>query len=264
MLASLLPGLREVRTPLTVGYLWLLVIWLAFADKMPTERPASDNLIARWFDLGGLLGQPARLAALSFLAYVIGAIVTDVVEAVLRKVETLLRERFSVVRVAVVRVAPLPYEYSITEDSFRSLLSDEIIEVRAALGAPPTGYENLAPEKKKMIKDVELGENTPLSNLRSRLLVANQEVYGEYDRFAAEADFRVNLSLPTFALGILVAVQLGNAWGCLGLVLVAGVLLIQGRARGALADAVLMRAVLDGVIEHPVSARAREAIARLS
>ncbi len=34
MLASLLPGLRDLRAPLTAGYVLLLAIYLAFADEL--------------------------------------------------------------------------------------------------------------------------------------------------------------------------------------------------------------------------------------
>lgn len=80
MLGSLLPGVREVRTPLTVGYLWLLIAWLAFADRFPTERPDTDTdavgLTVRLFALGDIVGPAIALAALSFIAYIAGALLT--------------------------------------------------------------------------------------------------------------------------------------------------------------------------------------------
>jgi hypothetical protein len=76
MLASLLPGLRDVRTPLTVGYLWLLTAWLVFGEQLPKSRASGNGLVAQLFDLGGLLGKAAPIAALSFTAYLLGAILT--------------------------------------------------------------------------------------------------------------------------------------------------------------------------------------------
>ncbi|MFF4392878.1 MULTISPECIES: hypothetical protein [unclassified Streptomyces] len=40
MLASLLPGLRELRTPLATGYLYLLLLFLLFSDSIPTKNEA--------------------------------------------------------------------------------------------------------------------------------------------------------------------------------------------------------------------------------
>lgn len=71
MLTSLLPGLREVRGPLTVGYLWLLALWLAFPDWLPElakVRPFAD--ISRVLPL---VGEGVVLSLVTFLAYLIGA-----------------------------------------------------------------------------------------------------------------------------------------------------------------------------------------------
>jgi hypothetical protein len=73
MLASLLPGLRDLRTPLTVGYLWLICGWLWFHRVLPrrdTARGAMEDL----YHLYGILPPAAGLAALSFIAYFLGSI----------------------------------------------------------------------------------------------------------------------------------------------------------------------------------------------
>src|SRR5687768_7664884 len=74
MLAGLLPGLRQVRTPLAVGYMWLLVLWLLFADDLP-RNPTDGSLISRVFELGGFFGKAAVVATLSFVAYLIGSLI---------------------------------------------------------------------------------------------------------------------------------------------------------------------------------------------
>ncbi|MFF4696460.1 hypothetical protein [Streptomyces chattanoogensis] len=74
MLASLLPGLRELRTPLTVGYLWLICVWLWFHDVLP-QRAAAHGAISDLYDLVGVLPSASFLAALTFIAYFLGSIV---------------------------------------------------------------------------------------------------------------------------------------------------------------------------------------------
>src|SRR5215831_6893001 len=76
MLSSLLPGLRDVRTPLMVGYSWLLIAWLVFAGKIPKQRPPGNGAIAHLFDLSSLVGPTVTLATLSVIAYILGAILT--------------------------------------------------------------------------------------------------------------------------------------------------------------------------------------------
>src|SRR5260370_42274600 len=74
MLSSLLPGLRELRTPLATGYLWLANIWLMVGWKLPSKKPANGPIAAFW-DLGTLTGKAAVLAVISFAAYMIGTFV---------------------------------------------------------------------------------------------------------------------------------------------------------------------------------------------
>ncbi|MCW2503188.1 MAG: hypothetical protein JWO79_1472 [Actinomycetia bacterium] len=77
MLTSILPGLRDLRGPLTAGYLWLLAAWIAFGDLMPHARPRSGDMpIQAAFDLAGFFGKGAVVAAISFTAYLFGAFVS--------------------------------------------------------------------------------------------------------------------------------------------------------------------------------------------
>ena len=73
MLASILPGLRELRVPLVCGYISLLAAWLAFSDRLPHARPLNGSLAAVW-DVGGYLGKPAIIGAMTFVAYLVGAV----------------------------------------------------------------------------------------------------------------------------------------------------------------------------------------------
>ncbi|GAA3827631.1 hypothetical protein ACFS5L_30465 [Streptomyces phyllanthi] len=74
VLASLLPGLRDLRTPLTVGYLWLICGWLWFRDAL-LRRATARGPIADLYALDGVLPSATFLAALTFIAYFLGSIV---------------------------------------------------------------------------------------------------------------------------------------------------------------------------------------------
>jgi hypothetical protein len=75
VLMNLLPGLRELRAPLVSGYLWLISAWLLVGQWkwLPSGRPPGDGEVARLWDLGGTLGRTVVLAAVTFLAYLIGS-----------------------------------------------------------------------------------------------------------------------------------------------------------------------------------------------
>ena len=74
MLYLPVPGLREVRAPLTAGYLWLLAAWIAVGDELPRVRPAAGQKpVQAVFDLAGFFGKGAVVAAITFTAYLLGA-----------------------------------------------------------------------------------------------------------------------------------------------------------------------------------------------
>jgi hypothetical protein len=73
VLASILPGLREIRAPLAAGYLWLVIGWLLFHDRVETGSSASGavDALTGFRDAIGLGG---IAAAATFVAYVLGAL----------------------------------------------------------------------------------------------------------------------------------------------------------------------------------------------
>ena len=85
MLTSLLPGLRELRAPLSAGAIWLLSIWLVAEPSVPTSEEAT-GFVASVYRLGGLLSALGLGAALAFAAYVLGSLSVFVFSGPLRGV----------------------------------------------------------------------------------------------------------------------------------------------------------------------------------
>jgi hypothetical protein len=77
MLASLLPGVRHVRTPLIAGYLYFLAVWLLLGPDRLVPGAGGDTVaehrLANAIDLAGRGG---TLAALSVAAILLGSLVT--------------------------------------------------------------------------------------------------------------------------------------------------------------------------------------------
>lgn len=73
MVAALLPGLRDLRSPLAAGYVWLLAMYIAFESSVPTESQATGiwESLLRLQDTISSLGAGV---ALSFAAYLLGSI----------------------------------------------------------------------------------------------------------------------------------------------------------------------------------------------
>jgi hypothetical protein len=73
MLMSLLPGLRQLRAPVSAGVIWLLVLWFAVGDGL-LASPHRAPLINSVLDLSRLLGRPVSLGLLTVSTYVIGVL----------------------------------------------------------------------------------------------------------------------------------------------------------------------------------------------
>lgn len=231
MLASLLPGLRDVRVPLTVGYLWLLNAWLWFSGCLP-ENPPKSGLAGRAVDLGELVGPAGVLAAVSFGAYVVGAL--------------LLLPGPARLPVGIQALFPIESSDSkTTRDEYQLFLGQlgASIENRSN-GLSPSQYDEVA-------KDAHRATGATADELRPRLLVANQDLFGEFDRLASEGQFRLNIAWPLLALGATVSAAF-SWWWMVPTALVFYTLLTQGLRKSAQAVSVIQRAVLTGLVTHPL------------
>src|SRR4051812_38341538 len=73
MLASLLPGLRDLRTPLACGITWLLSAFFLFHDSLPAKADAT-GIASSLYQLHDLIGSAALGALTIALAYIIGVL----------------------------------------------------------------------------------------------------------------------------------------------------------------------------------------------
>ncbi len=71
MLASLLPGLRDLRAPLTAGYLLLIASYLAFHQEILAMAKAQHDVLQ---PLQAMVGPPGLLAAVTLTAYLVGVL----------------------------------------------------------------------------------------------------------------------------------------------------------------------------------------------
>ncbi|TFD22123.1 hypothetical protein [Cryobacterium sp. TMS1-13-1] len=62
MMSSLLPGLRDLRTPRTVGFFWLTSLWVLFGSQIPSSTAEADGLAHELFRLAGAFDAPILLA----------------------------------------------------------------------------------------------------------------------------------------------------------------------------------------------------------
>ena len=70
---QLLPGVRDIRSALVSGYLWLFAGWILLVGKLPAAQHPT-GILGNIHDLIHWAGPIATTAAVTLIAYVVGAI----------------------------------------------------------------------------------------------------------------------------------------------------------------------------------------------
>lgn len=251
MLATLLPGVREVRAPLVAGYLWLLAFWI-FLEPHFHAHPQHTELYDSLARLGDLMSPVGIAIVVSVAAYLTGALVEGVLQPLRRRFmyskfvsRRMLRyRRLRPWRPGRPSDVGLLLSNQAVMDAERRLM-DVRLDPRDLLGSDATFELQAAIE----------GE---WSLIATRLMGESPELFAAYDRLKAEAELRfaVTMSLP---LVLAAASFRSSAWWLLGLVLLIP-LLIDGVARARQGDDVLADALLIGTVEAPSVERMRRRV----
>lgn len=221
MLANILPGLRDLRTPLAVGFMWLFAVWLVIYPYIPTQEEASGP-IAEFYRLFGAFEGAALVAVVTFAAYLVG-VVMEPISVLPRMVGHLLFARGMMLpayrRDYVVLSAPIMADAK----SFSSYLASRLVaapdtperrkifRILGYIGDPPPRYEfyETPPPRPQISEHMVLAERI-LVNMHStvrvaagRLQVTKSELFNPYDRATAEASFRYGVIIPLLALAAL-------------------------------------------------------------
>jgi hypothetical protein len=72
MLTNLLPGLRDLRAPLSAGYLWLAAGWLFLAPQLPASVDDAQGVLKDIYRVVDASDPITVLAGLTFVAYILG------------------------------------------------------------------------------------------------------------------------------------------------------------------------------------------------
>lgn len=246
MLTSILPGLREVRTPLSLGYLWLACAWAIFGGETARSRSPFGAMRTLW-ELGEYLGHGPLLGVATFVAYLTGSILEVNPQRLWQFggrpdwiTDTLNRWRAS----PAMKWLRFPALSATTEKD----LLIAVFKRRSDVGQAEASQ----------VFNTILGE---VRQLATRLQAANADLFNKYDRLLAEATFRFNVA-P--ALGVLVLIVV---WGSgLNVVLALAstallacaivILLKQVAFRMAQANEVIAQALIVGIIESEAVKRA--------
>jgi len=85
MLTNLLPGLRDLRAPLSAGYLWLAAGWLYFAPQLPSSVNDAQGVLKDIYRVIQASSPVTVAAGLTFAAYIIGIFFTGLLTGPIRQ-----------------------------------------------------------------------------------------------------------------------------------------------------------------------------------
>ena len=277
MLATLLPGLRDLRTPLAVGYLWMIGLWLVLNHYLPESINQTNVPLSSMFELGVFLGTPVMLAAISFVAYLLGSMLTITyllpAERFIQRtmfgslvnlfgtgstrsgasLGTSLRSQFHSLVMSRLREADdltislaqhtdiLQIEINTRTSAYRPWGVSEAVDL-----AKPTELANVYVDK--IIAD--------LPAVGIQLQAINRDYWDSYDRTTAEAEFRTAIGPPLAVTIVVIAIQTTAWW--LFLLVAPVYLFLLGRRQSARAVSILGQAVVLKMVEPPVLGRLRE------
>lgn len=223
--------------------MWLFIAWIWLdADAIASS---DSRIVERIIDLNDLVGASVTLAAVTFAAYLLGSILHQLSEAVVARPGL---GNFLPFGGEMLRAAQISTYASRRADQLVETYGSETIILRSA--SCPAQLRVDAQETGSLSGGLAM---TLMNELRYALVVRLQierdSLWQTYDRLKSEAELRVGIVPPLVALIITAAVTWHPV--LVGLLVIPAVLAIQAAGQRSRADAVVMQALLTGLIESP-------------
>lgn len=300
LLAQILPGFRDFRTPLVIGSLWLVFIWIWLGMPVPSKEE-TEGPVGLLNALGEYLTPTSFIGVLSFVAYVIGIVLALDSKLATRvhgvfnrrarqrsfdfRTQQELDKRLPIFLDGAGgtsrRATPQLYQL-VAAAAMRARDRDadwrEIYRKFGGSTAVDTAYGELWKERGEdynAAKHAEMIEKAfdhvrpqimhsieqELPVLGNKLLHTNKDLYEVYDRTTSEADFRLGIAPPIFALTVQQAIVLGpESLGLTILVSSIGLLLgvtliVKGWNKVQESTSTVLSMVQIGAIESPTIQR---------
>lgn len=278
-----MPGLRDLRTPLINGYLWLAAIWVA-AEQFGAVPDPQTSFVKRLTQLLDLEGPAAKLVVLSFSAYILGGLVAvrtigpgsradsagkrnafsrlilasvNVPVSLTLWIRTWARNgtgSLILERWAIDQVGALPRTQGLSKRiaADRELPERLRVQVLAALALeePEAELLELTRVMTHWVKSDEIGA------LRVRLRLERETLFQDHDRLVSEGELRCSIYFP-IALLIAEGALWQTPW-LWPLLIVPIALLMDGLQVDNQSREILYEALAVGAISSPAMARLRD------
>lgn len=257
MLASILPGFREVRVPLAAGYISLLALYVAIGRE-PSFYVDQTGVLKLISSLFADLGTGPSLAAITFAAYISGA----VVEGVAKAISNILTSLWAMIKFSRSRFIPTS-----RLSTFWNLVLTKTFDVVQADDAISRTYKDIATKNEKALAEIgykatvtaivcvqvefyvgRLEED--FNNVPARLMGKDPELWSAWDRARSESEFRLAVGFSGALLTGALVYQSGPL-AAAGFLVCMG-LLAQAGTKQREAVSILTEALEAGRISSPV------------
>lgn len=265
-LSSILPGLRDLRTPLLVGYTYLLAIWIG-ASQSVVDGAEWDRVGVIFQPLQDTFGAAFTVAAVSVVAYLLGVLTST--DAQSRSKAADLIFYYSPWRVTprksgpgLTRLGKMVVALGVTRFDAWRLARHELGADLAEPLRPGFTDKDGNPEALNNQEYLDSVESTferfDEGALSSRLQIANGDVWNRYDQLVTEAHFRASMAPATVAVALTLAYRVSPLLA-LGVLAAVG-LRYSGMSRLKAARGVLVQALSTGLIADPAFAGAEQRV----
>jgi WD40 repeat protein len=221
VLASLLTGLREVRTRLIVGFAWLFAGYLVIGHIFP-KPPGATGVAADIYAVARFVTPVGIAVALGTLAYLIGIVAAHPIR--IRGWDTLVarlalpsRVDDALTDVVVDRLA----ERLVDDSALRAQVVGRTVAIGQSRGIVVGAalLDDLLRKESGLRREavralVDTAE--PVAALRVKLSSVAGQAGPEYERLCAERDFRYGMAAPLAVLVLTLAFR-GSPWWLLAL-----------------------------------------------
>ncbi|SHP79797.1 Uncharacterised protein [Mycobacteroides abscessus subsp. abscessus] len=256
LLTSALPGFRNLRAPITAGYLWLILLWLAFKPNI-SSRPTNDTAGAV-YDLAKAAGPIWIGLGIGMIAYLIGCISQTLSPLLKNIIENTWKDLAK-------------YYSDRSRDRYGRSQRQFMPKIFADYQRDPVEkYEAEAQVKlyDAAVKDPKTGEPeddgySAVPNMQAslaRILIMREielpatvllgkepHLFSEADRLKAESEFRLAIAPPLTGI-IIFLYERQSAWWIIGIIAVL-ILLVQSHARNLEYRYLMLGAIQKGAIE---------------
>jgi hypothetical protein len=239
--AAVTTGLREFRGAFVAGSLWLIGLWFVIEPRL-TEPSKATGVLAQFYKLLHLAGEPVTIAGVAIAAYIVGLVSLTATRILFRGADVIFHtrvlglldperytgrsQRNSLSRLVIRHLAerldrddPLATEIAgrCSRAAQRSSGTEAITDAQTERSLVDKLRSDLSTRERILSECLDLDEYIRrLRAERTYLLqvanVTNSDLSAVVNRQLAESDFRYGLVLPIFFISTVLAVKADPYW----------------------------------------------------